>query len=165
MAGFPSWFENNWSSVVGALGIIGSLLLTMSAARREAKSREIENLLTLSDHHREVWNSLRERPELDRILRTDADVLAKPITAAEEESVNLVMVQYLTAWRVAKAGGIVTLEELAADARGFFSLPLPQAVWKRTRSTRNPKFVRFVDRAITGKTRNHECNLDEEGCQ
>jgi hypothetical protein len=51
----------------------------------------------------------------------------------------------MTAWRVARTGGVVTLKELATDARGFISLPLPRAVWEKTKGTRNPRFVRFVE--------------------
>jgi len=57
-------------------------------------------------------------------------------------------VQYQITWSIAKTGGLVTLKELAADMRGFFSLPLPRAVWEETKRHRNPEFVQFVTRAI-----------------
>ena len=60
----------------------------------------------------------------------------------------MVIVQYLTGWRIAKTGGITTLKELAADVADFFSLPLPRAVWEKTRGSRNESFVMFVERAI-----------------
>jgi hypothetical protein len=37
---------------------------------------------------------------------------------------------------------------LALDAGEFFSLPLPRAVWEKTKKFRNPRFVRFVERAM-----------------
>jgi hypothetical protein len=151
MADFSSWVQNNWSSAVGSAGIIGSLWMGIAAAHREAKAREIQNVLRLSEHHHELWNSLNRRPGLDRIRRTDAEVLVDPLTTAEQEFINLAIVHYLTGWRIAEAGGITTLTELAADVRGFFCLPLPHAVWEKTKQYRNQRFVRFVDRALTSR--------------
>jgi hypothetical protein len=54
---------------------------------------------------------------------------------------------------IAKAGGITTLTELADDVRGFFSLPLPRAVWEKTKANRNRQFVRFVERALKNPAR------------
>jgi hypothetical protein len=152
MVDFSSWIRENWSSAIGALGIIGSLWMAIASARREAKAREIENLLTLADHHRELWASICERPEINRVLQKDATPVETPVTIAEQETINLVMIQYLTAWRVSKAGGIITTKELASDVRSFFALPLPRAVWEKTKQFRNPKFVRFVERALNLKT-------------
>jgi hypothetical protein len=67
---------------------------------------------------------------------------------AEEEFLNLVMAHFQTSWRIAKVGGIITLGELAADVRGFFSLPLPRAVWEKTKGFRNRRFVKFVKKAL-----------------
>jgi len=148
MGGFPSWVEVNWFNLIQTLGIMGSLWLTAAAAIREAKAREIENLLTIAQNHRELWSGVCQRRELDRIFQTDVNVETVPATVVEGEFLNLVMVHFQTGWRIAKAGGITTLNELAADVRGFFSLPLPRAVWEKTKSFRNPQFVRFVDRAL-----------------
>jgi hypothetical protein len=37
---------------------------------------------------------------------------------------------------------------LAKDAGSFFKLPLPHVVWDKTKEFRNPRFVRFVERAL-----------------
>ena len=153
MDGIHSWVQGNWFNIIQTAGILGSLWLATAAANREAKAREIQNLLTISDHHRELWKGVYQQRELERIFRADTDVQAAPVTVTEEEFTNLVMVHFLTGWRIAKAGGITTLEELAADVRGFFSLPLPCAVWEKTKATRNPRFVRFVERALGRNTR------------
>ena len=148
MASLYPWVEGNWFSIVQTVGVMGSLCLAAAAANREAKAREIENLLTISEHHRELWKGVYQRQDLERIFRADADVQTSAITVAEEEFVNLVIVHFLKGWRIAKIGGITTLDELATDVRGFFSLPLPHAVWEKTKTTRNPRFVRFVERAL-----------------
>ncbi len=148
MGEFPAWVEGNWFNLIQTAGIMGSLWLTASAARREAKAREIENLLVISEHHRELWAGVHQKPELERIFKEDSNPVAEPPTVAEEEFLNLVFLHYQTTWRIAKIGGIITEKELAADVRGFFSLPLPHAVWEKTKSRRNQQFVRFVGRAL-----------------
>jgi hypothetical protein len=36
----------------------------------------------------------------------------------------------------------------AADARAFFTLPLPHLVWERSKQPRNPRFVQFIEDAL-----------------
>ena len=109
---------------------------------------EIQNLLTLSEQHRNLWKEAYQREELQRVFREDVDLLGTPATVAEEEFLNVVIVQFQVGWHVGKAGGIITTRELSADVRGFFRLPLPRAAWEKTKAFRNPRFVRFVDRAL-----------------
>jgi hypothetical protein len=142
-----SWVDSHFNLIQTA-GIIGGLCLTAAAARREAKAREIENLLTLSDHHRKLWDNVTDKSELQRILKSDVDVEKIPATVAEEVAINEAFAQYMTSWRIASIGGIITLKELATDVKWFFSLPLPHAVWEETKKYKNHKFVRFVKRAI-----------------
>ena len=67
---------------------------------------------------------------------------------AEREFLNLVLLHYQTGWTVAKAGALITLAEIKADIRDFFSFPLPRAVWEKTKKLRDRRFVRFVERAL-----------------
>jgi hypothetical protein len=55
MDGFSSWIDRNFN-LIQTVGIIGSLLMTAAASRRVAKAREIENLLTITENHRNLWN-------------------------------------------------------------------------------------------------------------
>jgi hypothetical protein len=155
MVEFGAWTEANWFNVFQTVGIVGGLILAAAAAVREARAREIQNLLTISDQHREVWSELLMSPELKRILQRDADISAEPPTSREEASVNLVIVQYLKAWRIARMGGLLTLKELAVDISGFFSFPLPLAVWEKTTRFRNRRFVRFVEQALRATPGNY----------
>jgi hypothetical protein len=152
MDGFSSWVDSHFN-VIQTVGVIGSLLMTALAADRDAKTRNVENLLVISEHHRELWAGARQRVELERIFQDDAKGLDAPVTVAEEEFLNLVMAHFQTSWRIAKAGGIITLGELADDVRGFFSLPLPRAVWEKTKGYRNRMFVQFVEHALEPSTR------------
>lgn len=148
MVVLSSWAEENWFNLIQTFGIMGSLWLASSAAHREAKAREVENLLTIADHHRELWEKASENPDLERVFQTDADTVAKRLTTVEEEFLNLVTVHFLTGWRIAKTGGITTLKEIQSDVRAVFSLPLPHAFWEKTKGFRNPEFVRFVEQAM-----------------
>lgn len=151
MGGIPSWVEVNWFNLIQTAGIVASLWFTAAGLIREAKAKEIENLLTIAEHHRDLWAKAYERPELARIFQVDADVASKSLTVAEAEFLNLVLVQYQITWFVAKAGGLVTEKELATDVNDFFALPLPRAVWERTKTSRNSKFVRFIEDALRNR--------------
>jgi hypothetical protein len=146
MAGFFSWIDGNFN-VIQTFGILGSLWLAVAVGRREAKAKESENLLTIAEQHEQLWSRAYARKDLERIFLADAD-LSQPISIAEAEFLRLVVSHFQTIWLIARAGGLLTLHELALDAGEFFALPLPRAVWEKTKQTRNPKFVRFVDRAL-----------------
>lgn len=94
MDGVLSWFQNNWSSAVGAVGIIGSLWFTVAQFREDSKTRQLSNILAVSERHRILWNETSTRPELCRILSADADLVARPPTVAEEEFLNLAFVHF-----------------------------------------------------------------------
>lgn len=122
--------------------------MTAAAAQRDAKSREVQNLLALNEQHRNLWAGVLENHNLNRVFQDDANVLEKPATVVEKQFLNLVFVHYQTGWTVAKAGALITLAEIKTDIRDFFSLPLPRAVWEKTKNLRNRQFVRFVERAL-----------------
>jgi len=148
MGALSSWVDGNWFNVIQTVGIIGSLWLAMRAANRDARAKEIENLLSLSQHHRELWKEVPQRKDLKRIFQVDTNVLSTPATVAETEFLNLVIVHFQTGWWIARAGGMTTLKEINSDIRDFFSLPLPRAVWEKTKVCRNQRFVRFVERSL-----------------
>jgi hypothetical protein len=148
MVGSCTWFNENWFNLVQTVGVVGSLLMAAGAANREAKAREIENILTLSAQHQSLWTSIAEKPELQRIFNPDVGVLTEPATVNEELALNEIIAHYLTGWRIANAGGMTSLRELSDDVADFFSLPLPRAVWNKTKISRNGRFVRFVEQAL-----------------
>jgi hypothetical protein len=148
MVGFPSWFEYNWSNLVGAIGIIGSLLFTAASLRGEARSSMIGSLLALDERHRALWSEVKQRPELKRILSEKVDLDTHPLTPEEDVSMWQIVQQFETGWRIERILNRGELKSLARDAANFFSLPLPRAVWEKTKRFRNPKFVRFVTRAL-----------------
>jgi hypothetical protein len=78
----------------------------------------------------------------------DVDVVVHPPVIAEEEFLRLVIIHFETGWRLAYRIDRSEMKALANDVHDFFSLPLPRAVWEKTQLCRNPRFVRFVKRAL-----------------
>jgi len=146
MAGLFSWVDANFN-VIQTLGIIGSIWMGIGAAHRESQEKAAASLLTIQEQHRDLWDRVYERKELKRVLHGDADI-SKPVTVPEEEFLRLVISHFQTIWLIARNGGLLTTKELALDAAQFFSLPIPHAVWEKTKASRNPEFVRFVEKAM-----------------
>lgn len=153
MVAFFAWLDLNWFSLVQSIGIIGSLWLTAAALRGDSRARRVSDLLELTGHHRELWAEVHRRPELGRILQAEVDLVGAPISTAEEEFLNLVIVHFHTGMLLAKDGEAIGLDALAKDAGAFFALPIPQAVWGRTKENWDARFVAFIDGAIRGRER------------
>jgi hypothetical protein len=147
VASFPPWVTENWFALLQSAGIIFGLLFTAASFRRETRARQTSDLLTLAQQHRELWSELHRRTDLVRVLSKEADLLAAPMTAAEEEFLNVVCVHFYTGWLLAKSGALslLPLEALSADVKSFFTLPLPKFFWRNARNGRDAKFVEFID--------------------
>ncbi|HAB17989.1 MAG TPA: DUF6082 family protein [Verrucomicrobiota bacterium] len=145
MGNWPAFLETNWFNLVQSVGIIAGLIFTAVTIRRDSKSHRMTALLALEEQHRELWSELHRRPELARILAGKVDLVASPITTAETEFLNTVFVHFCTGWRLAKEHKILSTEDLARDISEFLSRPIPQQVWQQSRSTREKRFVAFVE--------------------
>jgi hypothetical protein len=153
MGDFLAWVKNDWFSLAQTVGIVGGLLFTGISCRQAAKAQQTGNLLAFAERHRTLWSESYLRPELHRIFKTELDLSAQPITTAEDVFLNVVCVHYEMGWRLARSADRNDLKPLAIDTRKFFALPLPRAVWEKTRNFRNPQFVRFVERALNNPSR------------
>jgi hypothetical protein len=153
VAAFLFWLNQNWFNLIQTLGILGSIWLTIASLRRETRARKLGDYLTLAGQHRELWSEAHRRPDLARIFQSELDLVAKPISVAEEEFLRLVIVHFSSGWLLARDDFVISLEVIAADVRGFFSLPLPRAIFERARESTDPAFVAFVDQALRSKKR------------
>lgn len=151
MAGFISWVQGNWSSVVGAVGIIGSLLFTAASFRADGRNRQVTNLLAISEWHRNLWSEAHQRKDLKRVFQKEIGSAGQSMSVAEIEFLDSAILHFETGWRLEKIMKRGELTLLARDAGEFFSLPLPRDVWERTKAFRNRRFVRFVERALASK--------------
>ncbi len=139
------WLSQNWFTLLQGIGIIAGLIFTGISLRRETLSRRMNALLTLTEQHRELWSEVHRRPDLGRILAAEVDLLGHPITTAEEEFLNIVFVHFSTGWEMSVRHRLISRDAFREDVRRFFSLPIPNQVWERTKAVRDPRFVRFVD--------------------
>lgn len=155
MADFFSWFQVNWSSFIGAAGIIGGLYFTSMTTRENSKvvredcrARQVQNLLGMDERHDKLWKEAQERPDLKRILAEKVDLKNEPLTVEEDIFLRRVIRFLETGWRLEKIMDRGELDILAKDVAAFLRHPLPQTVWKSVREFRNPEFVTFVEQAI-----------------
>lgn len=148
MASFLPWLEANWFSFLQSIGIVGGLIFTALSVRRDTKARRTNDMLKLTEEHRELWSELHRRPDLARITNEHVDLIATPITSAEEQFLNIAIVHFNTGWHLARAGSLATNDGMKADVRWFFKLPIPHAVWEASRNFREPKFVKFVEKCL-----------------
>jgi hypothetical protein len=153
VADIGSWLKTEWFSLIQTAGVIGGLIFTGLTVRQEARARETQNLLAFAERHRLLWGEVGYRPELHRLIAKDADLVAKPITPAEEATLKVVLVHFELGWRLAKSMDRSDLDPLAKDIREFFSRPLPRAAWQTDKGCHNREFVRFVSRAIEPRGR------------
>jgi hypothetical protein len=151
--GFWDWVWHNWFTFLQSIGIVGGLVFTGVSLRIDAKVRQVGNLLTVTQHHREIWSNLYQRPELSRVLDPGADIEGQPVSTAEELLVLMVILHLSGVYEARKDGMLVSLEGLQKDVQEFFNLPLPGAVWTKFKGMQNVDFVRFVEAARSGKPR------------
>jgi hypothetical protein len=151
MDDFPLWAGSNWFNLIQTVGIMGSLWMAAAAAQREAKAREVENLISLNGQHHALWSGVLQKPELQRIFQTDADPSELPPTVVERAFIDMVFVHFQTGWMIARSGALISLAEMESDIQDFFTLPLPCAFWEKTKRFRNPSFVKFVEVSL-GRT-------------
>jgi len=148
VAGFWGWIDQNWFALLQSVGIVCGLLFTSISIRRDTRARRTTDLLALTERHQELWSELHRRPDLQRLLNKEVDLVSRPVSAAEEEFLKIAFVHFYTGWLLAKSGALLTLETMAADVRVFFELPIPKFVWKQAREGRDAEFVRFVDKCV-----------------
>jgi len=157
MAGFSSWVDSHFN-LIQTLSFFGTVWVGILTIRHMAKTQEATNRFTLKQQHDTLWSRVETREDLKRILQPKVDLEFAPVTMAEEEFLNLVFVHFEDGWQLAKQGSVNKLKTLAADQGKFTALPIPYVVWKRTTDTRDPDFVRFVERAIERRGRLANCH-------
>ena len=146
------WIVSNWFTVLSEIVAVASLLFTAVSLRSETKVRQIGNLLSLTQNHREIWSLPILKPGLNRVLDPLSDVEAHPVTVEEKIFVNLVIQQLSSAFQALNRGLDVKIEKINEDVREFFSLPIPRAIWEKSRVFQNDDFVEFVEQCMKEPT-------------
>jgi len=153
--GFSEWVSENWVNIVTAVSGIGGLwaavfaLLDNAKARREeTKARRVANLLTITANHRELWKMPLLYPALARVIDPMADVAKQPPTPAEEFFMSMAISHTGSTYEALKDELMTSQEGLSRDVQSFYSLPVPQAVWQRTKLLQNQDFAAFIESSL-----------------
>jgi hypothetical protein len=147
--GIAAWISHNWFELFSVIGIISGLWFTAVSLHSETKTRRIANLLTITTNHRELWKELFHIPELTRVLDASADIAKQPVTPAEEMFVNMVILHINSVYYAMNDELLMKLEGLRRDIAYLFSLPIPKAVWRKTKRMQNEDFTRFIDETLS----------------
>ena len=142
------WFTDNWFNLFSSLGIIGGLWFTAVSLHSETKTRRIANLLTVTANYREIWKEFFHSPALARVIDPLADVTNQPVTPAEELFVGLIISHINSVFYATNDKLVVKWEGLRRDVGLFFSLPIPNAVWTKSKLLQNQDFAAFIESSL-----------------
>jgi hypothetical protein len=142
------WLTENWFNLFSSLGIIGGLWFTAVSLHSETKTRRVANLLTITANYREVWKEFFRFPELARVIDPAANVAGQPVTPAEEFFVNLVISHTSSTYEALEDELLTKQEGLRRDVKSFFSLPVPKAVWTKSKLLQNLDFAAFIESSL-----------------
>lgn len=146
--GVWGWISQNWFNLFSSAGIIGGLWFTAVSLHSETKTRRVANLLTLTANYREVWKEFFRSTELARVIDPSADVAKQPVTPAEEFFANMVISHTSSVYEALKDELLNKQEGLRRDVRAFFSLPVPKAVWTKSKLLQNQDFAAFIESSL-----------------
>jgi hypothetical protein len=146
-----AWLLQNWFNLISVAGIIGGLYFTAFSLRSETKTRRIANLLTITANHREIWKEFANNPQFKRVLDASTNLVKQPVTADEEIFVNLVLLHVSSVYYAMKDQLVVKLEGLRRDVSQFLALPIPRAIWQKSKLVQNDDFVAFVESCLNWK--------------
>lgn len=139
------WLGQNWSTLIETTGIIAGLLFTAFTIRADTESRRATNLIEITKGHRDIWRLFLDNPDLARVFDPKADLVESPVSREEEIFANLVLLHLSTVFHALRAELVPSLDGLRQDVKGFFLLPIPFAVWTKTKLLQNESFIAFVE--------------------
>ncbi len=146
--GILHWLSVNWLDLAQTIGIIGGLLFTAHALRRDERARRITNMLAVNEQSTSIWTKLWEQPQLSRVLKTDVNLSKQPVSDEEWAFVKTLLLHLDTVRRAMEVGLFIKIKGLQSDIRFFLSLPIPKAVWEKIKPFQDVDFVTFVESCL-----------------
>ncbi len=140
-----AWLSANWFSLLQTAGIVGGLAFTSYSLTLNSRLRKFDTLIAITNQHRSLWLKMIESPHLKRIVEAQPDLTKHPITEAESTFVNLLILHMTTVLTADQQGICPKPAGLDTDAKDFFALPIPRAVWNQTKAFRDPEIIRYVE--------------------
>mgnify|MGYP001206389362 CR=1 FL=1 len=139
------WFFLALPQVIESTGIIFGLGFTALSLRADARSRQADTLMRITEGHRQLWLYFEEHRELARVLDPKANLAKKPVTRHEQRFVQLLINHLIITHQTSKLRIYEHPERLGDDIRRFFSMPIPRSVWQKSKSLLDADFVGFVE--------------------
>jgi len=139
------WLNHNWFALLQTVAVTSGFLLVGIAFLLEASARRVQNLIQLTQQHRDLWERMYSQPELTRILDPDANLAKTGVTPEEEMFVVFIILHLSSTYYAIRSGFFQKPHGLRKDIERFFSLPIPRAVWERVKILQDAPFVKFVD--------------------
>lgn len=152
--GVIRWVLEHGGSLIQALGIILGLVFTGAAFRAETRSRQVENLIRITEGHRALWTYFDQERELSRLFHLKVDLEQHPITGKEARFVQFLINHLLLTFRAQQGGLLQTPEHLRDDIRSFFSLPIPRTAWQKVRRYQDDDFRLFIEESLAAGSPN-----------
>lgn len=143
------WIAEHGFDLLGACGIVASLVFTGLAFYKDEQARHVGNLLAIVTAHREIWSELFVRPELARVLDPQADLKTNPVSLQENLFVNFLLNHLSASFRATQLKMFAPVGPWTQDIRRFLSLPIPKFVWEQSRPLQDPEFVAFIEGALS----------------
>jgi len=82
------------------------------------------------------------------VIEASADIPGQPVTDEEEFFVQMIIANTSLMYEALKDELVTNQEGFRQDIRSFFSLPVPNAVWTKTRLLQNQDFAAFIDSSL-----------------
>jgi hypothetical protein len=148
------WLADNFFNIVTTVCGTGlwftafSIRKDAQARKEETKARKVANLLAITANHREIWKEYLNNPNLARVRDTTADLAQHPVTDREQVFVTLVILHTQSVYYAQTDRLVVEYEGMRQDIAQFFSLPIPNAVWSKTKLLQNQDFAAFIDSSL-----------------
>ena len=139
------WMAGKWFDLLQTVSILVGFAVTTHTIRADTRERKIQNLFTATAAHREIWANLYEHPELARILVTEIDLGAHPVTLHEEILVHSLILHLNASFKARKFGMEFNDDHVATDIQEFFARPIPLHVWNKSKEFQSDDFVAFVE--------------------
>ena len=143
--GIAEWWGINWLQLLQSVGIVAGLLFTAYNMRADSRERKVQSVFTLTAAHRDIWSKVYEHPNLARVLRPEAESKIISISNEEELFVHMLILHLSASYLARKLGMYLQEEGLRLDIKEFFSLPIPNAVWAKSKQFQDKDFVEFVE--------------------
>jgi hypothetical protein len=143
---------NTALGILNAIGVVAGLLFTGLSFQKDSKARRMENFISITEHHRDIWTLVLDRPGLKRILRDDVDLEEQSVTD-EEQLVSTLIILHVQIVHEGVKANLINLEKagLERDLRALLRRPVLKEVWARIRDFQNKDFIRYVDRIVRGR--------------